>query len=52
MIEEGVQLFAHSPRLETKVGDGNCEVIVDRRSINALSSKVIERFGLKTIPHP
>jgi len=36
----------------TKIGDENCEVIVDSESsINAMSSKAIERCGLKTIPH-
>jgi len=32
--------------------DGNCKVIVDNESsINVVSSKVIERFGLKAILH-
>ena len=36
----------------TKIGNENCEVIVDSESnINTVSSKVIERCGLKTIPH-
>ena len=37
----------------TKIGEENCKVIVDNESsINAVSTKVIERCGLKTIPHP
>ena len=36
-----------------KIGDKNCKVIVDsENSINAISSKLIERLGLKVVPHP
>jgi len=37
----------------TKIVDKNCKVIVDSKScINALSSKVMEKLGLKAVTHP
>ncbi|XP_020250396.1 uncharacterized protein LOC109827789, partial [Asparagus officinalis] len=37
----------------TKIGDKNCKVIVDSGScINAVSSAVIAKLGLKVVPHP
>ena len=36
-----------------KMGDENYKMIVDNgSSINAISSKVIKRFGLKVVSHP
>ena len=37
----------------TKIGGKSCKVIIDSGScINAVSSKVITKFGLKAVPHP
>ena len=37
----------------TKIGGKTCKVIVDSGScINAVSSKVLEKVGLKAVPHP
>ena len=35
------------------IGDKNCKIIIDSEScINALSSSLIPKIGLKTVPHP
>lgn len=37
----------------TKIGGNTCKIIVDSKScINAISSTVIAKFGLKAVPHP
>ena len=37
----------------TRIGGKSCKVIVDSEScINALSSTLIAKFGLKVLPHP
>jgi len=36
-----------------KIGNKNCKIIVDSGScINAVSSSLISKIGLKTVPHP